>query len=401
MSWKDNLQRANFRGVDFFVDSAEFDGGNRTAIHSYPQRNEPLIEWLGRKVRTYRISGYLVGDDYAKQLNRLIKKFESPPPGFPHKVGVTMRHPYRGDLRVVGQDLRITESKSDGAFAKLDMTFVEAGREPGPPVSNGAQLGKAKQAELAAQEATTADLVENANTVGFAQQVRDAIGSGISAASNAMKSLDVFTGLAADVAAIGFKINAMTSTLAGLIAAPANLAATFTGVLDSIDAAVGNALGALAAYESVIGLEPVLTGGLSVADQAADANAILIADFMGTAAAGGAVRAAIGIEWESLEEALVVQARLATAIDGLLERANDNTYTALQDIRSALASGVPGLGQDLPSVQTLTLPGSTPALVLASRLYDDPLRGQAIVDRNRVRHPLFLPGQTGLEVLSE
>ena len=400
MSWRDNLREASYRGIPFLVESAQFEGGVRTVSHTYPQRDEPLVEWLGRKVRQYKIEAFLVGDDYAENLKKLVAAIEKRPTTFPLRSSSVLVHPYLGNLRVVATGIRYKEVKSEGRMARVELSFVEAGLEPAPPITTGQQLGKAEKATEAADVALAENLEENLETTGVVEEVRAATADALRSVGNVLKDLDVFSGLTADVAALGFQTTQMINTAAGLAVAPATLATTFLGVLDGIDAAAGNALGALSAYNSLLGLSPALDGGTSVTALLADANALLVFDFMRGVTAGRAVQAAIQVEWESLDDALAGQGRITDQIDDLLERATDAVYPLLQDVRATAANGVPAPGQSLPSVVTLTLPGTVPALVLASTLYDQARREGEIVLRNRVRHPLFLPGLTPLEVLS-
>ena len=52
--------------------------------------------------------------------------------------------------------------------------------------------------------------------------------------------------------------------------------------------------------------------------------------------------------------------------------------------------------------QVAWVPQATaPALALAQQLYADALREPELVLRNRVRHPLFVPGAVPLEVLAD
>jgi prophage DNA circulation protein len=56
------LQTASFRGVPFKVIAAEVKKGRRLAIHEYPFRDGGWAEDMGRALRTYSFSGYLIGD---------------------------------------------------------------------------------------------------------------------------------------------------------------------------------------------------------------------------------------------------------------------------------------------------------------------------------------------------
>ena len=56
------LQTASFRGVPFKVIQARVKKGRRWAIHEYPYVDGGWPEDMGRALRTYAFSGYLIGD---------------------------------------------------------------------------------------------------------------------------------------------------------------------------------------------------------------------------------------------------------------------------------------------------------------------------------------------------
>ncbi len=94
MSWRDRLRPAFFRAVPFHVDENEIAGGRRLAPHEYPKRNSGYTEDMGRRMRAYRVRGYLIGANY--------------------------------DL-VVCANFSSVETKDEGGYATFDMDFLEAG----------------------------------------------------------------------------------------------------------------------------------------------------------------------------------------------------------------------------------------------------------------------------------
>ena len=81
--------------------------------------------------------------------------------------------------------------------------------------------------------------------------------------------------------------------------------------------------------------------------------------------------------------------------------ASDQEYLALERLRSALVSAVPRPGQDLPSVEEITIPAPIPVLALSYRLYGRDDRAADIVDRNKIANENFVPAGSPLEVLSD
>ncbi|WP_431355959.1 DNA circularization N-terminal domain-containing protein, partial [Algimonas porphyrae] len=51
MSWRDQLEKASFRGVPFHVSRSGGEVGRRVQLTEYPLRDRPYAEDLGRKAR--------------------------------------------------------------------------------------------------------------------------------------------------------------------------------------------------------------------------------------------------------------------------------------------------------------------------------------------------------------
>ena len=132
MSFKDSLKKVNFsidgknfeaigasfRGWPFFVDSSSVSGGRRIIVHELPLRNQPIIEDLGKKQRAYTLDGYVLGHDYTAQRDSLKTALEATGPG-------ELIHPYYGLKNVQISDFSISETSSEGGFAKFSISFIE------------------------------------------------------------------------------------------------------------------------------------------------------------------------------------------------------------------------------------------------------------------------------------
>lgn len=115
--WVDNYLSASFRGVPFYVESANQAGGRRLVEHVFPERDDSDFEDLGRRNRKFPITAYLIGDDYYQQRDELIKALEEEGTG-------TLIHPYRGELDVKVQDYSSDEVESEGRIVRISINFV-------------------------------------------------------------------------------------------------------------------------------------------------------------------------------------------------------------------------------------------------------------------------------------
>ena len=71
MAWRDQWQTAKFRGVEFRFRTASATLGRRNVVHSYPGRDDPYVEDMGRKAREFSLEAFVLGDDYMAWRDRL------------------------------------------------------------------------------------------------------------------------------------------------------------------------------------------------------------------------------------------------------------------------------------------------------------------------------------------
>lgn len=125
MGWKDDLQQASFRGVEFECISTK-DAVNRSlAIHQAPYSNDAQIEDLGSDARQTSLRIFLEGDDYKLYLDALEVAFNLTGPG-------ELVHPIYGIKNVhvanyvVGHDTELV----DGCFIDADFITGKADKKP-------------------------------------------------------------------------------------------------------------------------------------------------------------------------------------------------------------------------------------------------------------------------------
>ena len=70
--WRKRLLPASFRGVPFEVESDSAPVGRRTQVHEFVQRDDPVVEDLGRQVRTYKLAAFVIGGDYMAKRDALL-----------------------------------------------------------------------------------------------------------------------------------------------------------------------------------------------------------------------------------------------------------------------------------------------------------------------------------------
>jgi hypothetical protein len=164
--WRDKWQTALFRDAMFFVEVGARAGGRRVALHTYPKRNDPYAEDMGRAPNRFLVQGYLIGQVYLDLRDNLITALEKDGPGM-----LRLPLPYMmRDVQVMVQQYSVAEHRERGGFCTVDMEFVEYGTPLyRPTISTPAAINQsANNVESAVYGPTqpTADAVQQAAPYG-------------------------------------------------------------------------------------------------------------------------------------------------------------------------------------------------------------------------------------------
>lgn len=119
--WRDFVQPASYNGVPFLTDSDDLSGGRRGTTHEYPYRDTPENEDLGHKAREYKVTAYVIGNDYQRQRDLLLGVLETGGVG-------ELIHPEYGIQRVAPKSWTVRHSTARGREAAIDITFVQEGK---------------------------------------------------------------------------------------------------------------------------------------------------------------------------------------------------------------------------------------------------------------------------------
>ena len=145
--WRLQLRTAMFRQAAFHVEVMGQSSGRRIAMHEYPKRDDPYAEDMGRRAKTYDVTGYLIendprlGLDYRRARNDLILACEAEGPGL-------LILPTLPELQVACLTYQVTENRERGGYCIFAMRFVEYGK-PGNQITFTNTQGNAAAATAA------------------------------------------------------------------------------------------------------------------------------------------------------------------------------------------------------------------------------------------------------------
>jgi prophage DNA circulation protein len=403
-TWRDRLQPASFRGVQFHTDRSSGTGGRRVVVHEYAGQDGYDTEDLGQQSGEYTLAAFLVGPDYDIARDTLIKALDEPGAG-------SLVHPHLGtqSVRITGYTWSL--STRQGGYVRIDIRYVKAARRRPAPVVNSASI--LAQAAAAASATAQTAFSERFSVSGASDAVTNSATDILGDAISAMRTVNgrINAGVA-ELQGVASDIDTLASELATLISAPANLISTAAGVVSSILGAYSNIKQAFNAYDQLLAgfrinrtIQRTSANGTETATRARMAdNQAAISDALVTLAMVGMcdLIASGASPFESYDQAISIRDSL---LDQLAERAASaelsyDEYDALSRLQSALHRRVQEVAPGLQSIKYVSLGVSLPAVVVAHQQYGDATRADELATRNGINHPLFMPAGKTLEVLS-
>ena len=387
MDFREERELASFRGVSFRTSAAGEAAGRRIVRHDFPERDDPVLEDLGRRAREFTIEGHVVGDTYMAQRDRLLDALNAPGPG-------ELIHQYRGKIRVSVVRARVRESTTEEGLARFTMTFVEHKEGLQPRGAENTTLGVLSQAG-ALNDAAQADFADNFNIL---QQAEFVVNAALKAISDGMQALE-------DV------VEGVTGPVSAILRFPANAAGAVNGAFTRIRAQIANTKSAFRLFESMFntGEDDPDPGTTTPSRKQQSINQTAVNNLLRNQAIAFAATAAMEIDYGGTSELLEVRAALLDGLDAQIEATGieaagveavsaDGVFLTLSNLRAAIVKDFNARTQGLPPVVQFTPTRTTPSLVIAQSLYGDATREPEIITRNNIRRPLFVPGGVPLEV---
>jgi prophage DNA circulation protein len=432
------LQAASFRGVPFKVISSAIRKGRKGATHNYPFRDGGWREDMGRALRVYSFTGYLIGDDAAAMQLLFDNALEAQGPGL-------LIHPSVGAQMVSVLSGATSIRKDAGRLIEVALEFVEQGERSLLTTLNATAIQVISAADLclpaagsdlgndagAAAEAGSAPLGEaTAVTTSFgaacqtggadpASVINLAAGLpppdsnstyGRYSAGSTSTALPAGTTIAslqstvttqraaisaaaaiASTSAETFSTATAPAMVADIAAIVEAMRATMTDPADQV-----RVLLSLATFSYADGADGAGLGG----------DMATVRDAFSTACRRTAVislaRAASAYQPISYQDAQNILELVAGALDVEItaagDAADDDTYATLRALRASVAQDLTTRGTTLPQVITANFNLPLPSLVVAQMLYEDASRSDQVVLEVNPPHPAFCP--TAMQVLA-
>ncbi|WP_315728750.1 DNA circularization N-terminal domain-containing protein [Bradyrhizobium sp. SZCCHNS2015] len=397
--WLSTLWPASYKGVPFYFETDEEEGGRNPIIHRLVNRDDPFIEDLGEEPRFYSGAAYVHGDDVDAQAVALKETLSTRGAG-------TLVLPLFGPVQVQALPWKRVHEKDKLGYCAFEVKFVRDG-SAASLITVGFSLNQAFNAVDRMAAAIASLFPSSLKSLGQPDAVIEAATDGLASAAASL-----------DVVRTTYQVDpAVSATLAGDIAA---LVSAAPGAL-SDSAAPGDAAVSIAA--DLVAATRALAAGMTPATaQAAMLDQVAAFTVDDTAAAPISINAASAAANEAASYRVARLAALTAWAEAMLRAAYPdrpagvtargqvaerfeveqfNTfgaddaalYVAMEDLRGRVIDYFTRLINDLSPVIAVETAISLPSLALAWSLYADPARADELVARNRVRHPSLMPKQ--------
>lgn len=394
--WLSTLWSASYKGVPFWFESDDEEGGRDQVIHKFPHRDVPFVEDLGEAPRFFSGTAYIAGDDLEAQeaaLKRVLSQRGAGALVLPTSGPVTVqcqtfrRHHERDKLGYLAFEVKFVRDGAAHALISvpfaLNLAFVAADAlgailadvfASALSISGEVDYVAAAAVDGVSSAAAALDVVRSSYRVppDTSALLRDRIAAIV---ERAPEALSPESGVSATAAALAEDMVAVTRALADALPP------------DSAVAAMGEIVTAFAPVAPDIDLTPTA--------RRAEANAAAAARMVRLAALVACSEAMIRRDYVARPDGVAARAAVASMFE---TEASETTgaahaalYLAIDDLRGKVIDYLSRVINDLAPIVTVSTARSLPSLYLAYRLYQDPLRAAELVARNAVRHPSFMP----------
>jgi len=388
MAWLDNFRQAKFRNAEFYVPSAENRGGRRGVVHEFPKRDEPYVEDMGKKAKSFEIEAYVLGEDYFTARNALVEALDAPGVG-------KLVHPYLGTLDVFCTNYSFRETVTETRMARFTLSFVQAGRLkfPSTTIDTTADVSLKKATALDKVKSALAKVYNIASVpYSVSQNVISTIDQGLSVIDDAKKSVAAFSAFRRDIDNIRGKITQLAFDVTDLAQEFTDVITFGTNETDEFSASADNAREQFREMRTMFSFSP---NDIIISND----PAVMFAEFIQQNALINALGLMSIINFDSLEEASEFRKIVFDKVEQvLLNLKDDELYIALIDLQTAVSTDLDVRARELPRLAELMLNASLPAIMVSHDIYGNIREEQDILKRNKVAHPLFVQGGVPIEV---
>lgn len=408
-TWRDQMLPASFRGIDFLIPQASVPVGMKVQLHEFPQRDEPFAEQLGKQAQVHRLVCWIIGDDCFERRDKFTEAVQTPGAG-------ELVHPWLGRMQVKAGEAELTHDFKQGGMAAFAVTFY-----PDIPLKfPAAKVNTQQQVVKASDSLLGSALARYKSAMAKVDQAR----LGLARLRNSLSG--VYTVIQQQFSSIVGVFTNLTGFVQSLMNSPDSLSSLFSSYFSefSVDDYLGDDSGssyrnsvaiATQQTEAVASIDTVSQAGGVDAAAASQATANLVQDALLVQVAliisempvasqpvstvtvssveQQAVQPIVRQEVPVADDVIELRDNLNEAIFQASLKADPEHYMVLNTLRQTIVKHLTAVAESGVRLVEITPPETLSALVLAYRRFGDATRESEVVQRNRLRHPGFVPAR--------
>jgi prophage DNA circulation protein len=396
------LYQAKWKGIKFIVDSITSTGGQKTIIHEYPNSNVRTIESLGLFNREFEVKAIISGAGYFELKKRLTYVLSKPGKG-------TFTHPFDGDIDCYvdgNYSIEETDRSLGASIITFKLVVAEEKKNPLAIENNPAAIAK----KCNDCNKTLAAGVSNGfpSDGFFPTNVKKVLDKTKSISTFITDKKKVFQQSKDTVSGVQREIDNFVGDVASLINQPAQLGVRIVGLYQSVTTLYTVPKERLEAMFQFFGFgdtdvdnpEPT-----TFARQQANSAINTLNSTMNACALSEAYRAAITVDYESVDEVESAQNALEKQYRNVFGGVNINDYSevsltietisAFEDLRSSMQIYMNNKHLNAPRIVSV-YSENIPAQVLSYQYYGNSYQASRILSINNLSEPSFVEGDTNL-----
>lgn len=408
-TWRDQMLPASFRGISFLIPQASVPVGMKVQLHEFPQRDEPYAEQMGKQAQVHRLVCWIIGDDCFERRDKFMEAVQTPGAG-------ELVHPWLGRMQVKAGEAELTHDFKQGGMAAFAVTFY-----PDIPLKfPTAKVNTQQQVVKASDSLLDSAMARYKSAMAKVDQAR----LGLARLRNSLSG--VYTVIQQQFSTIIGAFTNLTGFVQSLMNAPDSLSSLFSSYFSefSVDDYLGDDSGssyrksvatATQQTEAVASINTVSDSGGVDAAAASQATANLVQDALlvqvaliisempvasqpvSTATVASveqqAVQPIVRPEVPVADDVIELRDNLNEAIFQASLKADPEHYMVLNTLRQTIVKHLTAVAESGVRLVEITPPETLSALVLAYRRFGDATRESEVVQRNRLRHPGFVPAR--------
>lgn len=380
-----NVVGGSFKGVPFFVDDYEMNGGGRNIVSNpVPFSSNYINQDLGGKIPSHPINVYLVGNECKQARDNLIAACNEEGAG-------ELVHPFFGRFQAECVSLAISGGKSGVNYCTLQVEFRPVSAADGRPV----QRNLAGVTKAAASEFQENSLNKFSTVFSVVNKGKDVIDLAIDYTNKIMDSILESRQILATVNDFVSAVGEIKSNAAALMMAPSDFASRFGNVILATKEMFGIENGKNEVDEYLLMLD------LAKKLESIDGPAGLILTMFENLTASMVASSLIDAGFTSVDEAAAMQSKISDSFEWLLTKTKDvNDYMSITNIESTSLGYLRLTMENIAIVLEKENYYSNNVLQVCYDVYGSVDRVEEIIDRNGFVQGLFiLPGK--IKVLSK